>query len=225
MAVEAKRGCGYRKIGGIYLVGGGIGIPCDRLPLELGTCPCCGEGIRQAMGWRWVDVAKLVQGKHLVDSKTTFNITVTGPLQVPCGEEKTCLFCGNPEAMGRAGLLWVGGKFYPTPDEFLKEGLTQGFSKRIRAVPHGFEIGKTYVLLAHPKAVPAPFALTPEELPNATPGIFYIWKPERVEKILPESARNSEEAESLENRGISPVFVPDDDKDHQGSVWDKKETD
>ena len=31
MASEPKRGCGYRKIGGTYLVGGGIGIPCDRL--------------------------------------------------------------------------------------------------------------------------------------------------------------------------------------------------
>lgn len=30
MACEPKRGCGYRKVGGIYLVGGGIGVPCDR---------------------------------------------------------------------------------------------------------------------------------------------------------------------------------------------------
>ncbi len=26
MAVEAKRGCGYRKIGGLYLVGSGMGV-------------------------------------------------------------------------------------------------------------------------------------------------------------------------------------------------------
>lgn len=61
MAVEAKRGCGYRKIGGTYLVGGGIGVPCDRLPLALDVCLCCGQGIKQALGFTWVDVAKLVE--------------------------------------------------------------------------------------------------------------------------------------------------------------------
>jgi hypothetical protein len=31
MAVEPKRGCGYRKVGGIYLVSGGEGRPCGPL--------------------------------------------------------------------------------------------------------------------------------------------------------------------------------------------------
>lgn len=32
MAQESKRGCGYRKVGGTYLVGNYISVPCDRLP-------------------------------------------------------------------------------------------------------------------------------------------------------------------------------------------------
>ena len=36
MAVEAARSCGYRKVGGLYLVGGGSIIrQCDRLPYKI----------------------------------------------------------------------------------------------------------------------------------------------------------------------------------------------
>lgn len=47
------------------------------------------------------------------------------------------------------------------------------------------------------------------------PAIFRVWRPERIEKILPESKRvaHGEIAELLE-QGIMPVFVPDDDPDH-----------
>lgn len=39
MAVETKRGCGYRKIGGLYLVAGNLSEPCDRLPWPLHVYP------------------------------------------------------------------------------------------------------------------------------------------------------------------------------------------
>src|SRR5207302_7622776 len=55
VAVEAKRGCGYRKIGGLYFVGGGRGVACDRLPIPLDICPTCGHGIKQTRGFTWVD--------------------------------------------------------------------------------------------------------------------------------------------------------------------------
>ena len=32
MAVEKKRGCGYRKIGGMYLCGMGLSVGSDRIP-------------------------------------------------------------------------------------------------------------------------------------------------------------------------------------------------
>jgi hypothetical protein len=212
MAVEAKRGCGYRKVGGLYMVGGGIGIPCDRLPFELTVCPCCSQGIKQARGWTWVDVAQLFQGPHLTKA-------LEGDL-IPCGcEGNFCPLCANPESLGKAGLLWIGEKFYKTPDQFVQEGVNLGFSRRIKAVPQGFKVGETWVLLAHAKAVRTP-AVDPQSDATYKPGIFYVWLPQRLEKIVLESARGTEEIEALERRGITPVFVPDDDKDHQGNVHD-----
>lgn len=233
MAVEAKRGCGYRKVGGIYLVGGGIGVPCDRLPIALGICSCCGQGIKQARGWTWVDVAKLVEGPHMVDP---LGLGPDKAVTCNCGVRSTresfswCLLCHEPELMHRAGLLWIGEQFYKQPGDFLREGIELGFSRRIRTVPRGFQPGETYVLLAHPKAatVEEPLSeLFPEEtVTRQKPGIFYVWLPQRIEKILPESERsNEEELEELRKRGITPVFVPDDDPDHQGSVYDKEKED
>jgi hypothetical protein len=218
MAVEAKRGCGYRKVDGLYVVGGGIGIPCDRLPFELTVCPCCSQGIKQARGWTWVDVAKLFQGPHRVASNHIMNETATGPAQVPCGcAGGFCPLCNNPESMGKAGLIWIGEKFYKTPGQFVKEGVELGFSRRIKAVPQGFKVGETWVLLAHSLAVSTPFSKEGDEY---KPGIFYVWLPQRIEKIVLESTRGTEEIDALEKRGITPVFVPDDDPDHQGNVHD-----
>ena len=212
MAVEAKRGCGYRKVGGLYMVGGGIGIPCDRLPFELTVCSCCGQGIKQARGWTWIDVAKFFQGHH----------SQLGTAQefLACGCSKACPLCKNPESMGRAGLLWIGEKFYKTPDQFVKEGVELGFSRRIKAVPQGFKIGETYVMLAHSKAVSERDIQSEKDPLVYKPGIFYAWLPQKLEKIMLESARGTEEIEALEKRNITPVFVPDNDKDHQGNVHD-----
>lgn len=228
MAVEAKRGCGYRKAGGLYMVGGGVGIPCDRLPFELTCCPTCSQGVKQARGWTWIDVAKFFQGPHLLPIGEG---SVAPPEKLwPCYCNDFCPLCRKPEAMGKAGLLWIGEKFYKTPDKFIAEGVSLGFSRRIKAVPQGFKIGETWVMLAHAKAVSAPYwspgqiavdlALAPEAPPVFKPGIFYVWLPSRLELILNESQRNSPEAEAAEKRGITPVYVPDADADHHGNVHD-----
>lgn len=205
MAIEQKRGCGYRKVGGLYMVGGGIGIPCDRLPFELTVCSCCGQGIKQARGWTWIEPGKFFNGTH-----------------ENCAERCTtsCPLCDAPESMGRSGLLWIGEKFYKTPADFVREGVEMGFSRRIKAVPQGFKIG-TYVFLAHKNAIIVPQTGDNFEVaPGYKPGIFYAWLPQRLEKIVLESQRGTEEIDALEKRGITPVFVPDDDKDHQGNVHD-----
>ena len=223
-AVEARRGCGYRKVGGLYMVGGGIGIPCDRLPFELSVCPCCSQGIKPARGWTWIDVAKLFQGAHLTGQPLKIfpgNVVQAREL-CPCATTNFCPLCVKPEVMGKAGLLWIGERFYKTPDQFIQEGVSLGFSRRIKAVPQGFEIGKTWVLLAHAKAVTGESVVGEERTHN--PGIFYVWMPQRLEKIMLESQRGSEEVAALEKRGILPVFVPDEDKDHQGTVYDEEKS-
>lgn len=219
MAVEARRGCGYRKVGGLYLVGGGIGRACDRLPYELNVCPCCSAGIKPTLGWTWIRPGLLFQGPH--------NVANFG-FGCPC---KGCWLCSDPSKFEKAGLLWIGGGFYKSPADFVKEGMAMGFSRRIKAVPRGFKAGETPVFLAHRKVIER--KVTPEdieanpklegELFSAFPGIFYVWMPERVEKIFTESERGSEAVEDAVKREIVPVFVPDNDRDHQGTVYDKEE--
>ena len=228
MAVEAKRGCGYRKVGGTYLVSGGGGMPCDRLPLLLDICPTCSHGIKQTRGWTWIDVAKLVGGNH-----------------PECQDGYPCPLCSHPETMGKAGLLWIGETFYKTPQDFAREGYEMGFSRRIKAIPRGFVVGETWVLLAHPKAVPTKeidndaaekfmaenpllvSQMTTHELIEKfsmrlhKPGVFHVWMPTRVEKLVLESQRGTPEIEALSRQGITPIFIPDDDTDHQGSVYEK----
>ena len=154
MAIEQKRGCGYRKVGGLYMVGGGIGVPCDRLPYELTVCPCCSQGVKQSRGWTWIDVAKFFQGTHALGTEQD---SVFGECKIPCDcSLGLCPLCSRPETMGKAGLLWVGEKFYKTPADFVKEGVEMGFSRRIKAVPQGFKVGETWVMLAHPAAVRNP---------------------------------------------------------------------
>jgi len=103
-----------------------------------------------------------------------------------------------PEIIGRAGLLWIGERFYRTPADFDREAKVLGISRRIAAVPRGFKLGD-WILLAHRKVMPTENGLLP--------GIFRVWQPQRIEKIVPESARGADEAREL-------VVVPDDDPDH-----------
>jgi hypothetical protein len=210
MAVEAKRGCGWRKIGGTYLVSGPEGYSCDRLPFALCVCPVCGQGVKQARGWTWVDVAKLVQGKHIVRR----------PHQKYC--ECGCEFCIDPYSMGRAGLIWIGNQFYKTPEEFMAEGHALGFSRRIKSIPRGFKVGETWVLLAHPKAIRKMAPASEEGLVEIMevkyePGIFTVWRPTRIERMVSDADKdNTELLQDLEKRGITPIFLPASDPDHAG---------
>lgn len=239
MSVEPRRGCGYRKIGGLYFVSSGRPVFCDRLPIPLDVCPTCGHGIKQTRGYTWINVEALVGGLH-----------------PNCLDEFPCPLCMRPDEIGRAGLLWIGAKYYKTPREFCAESDALGVSRRISAIPRGFVVGKTWILLAHPNAIVCslncercgqmmnrhtakviaektlttaaivepctPFlrcGLCGHETPVDRPGVFRLWKPERIEKIVPESWKldptHFEELQDLADKGITPVFVPDDDPDHK----------
>jgi len=244
MAVESARGCGYRKAGGLYLVGGGIGVPCDRLPYEIHECPCCHSAISKQTiaNLQWLDIGKYVKGPHMVrEMRPLLSAPGEGVVdEERCLEAQTqrCTFCAAPELMGEVLVHWVGEEFYTTPADFIAEGIQQGFSRRIKSVPQGFKLGKTYVFLAHPKAVTKQVEVPPEKAARLLgdplaeayeqqgfPGFFYIWIPQRLEKIFDESQRGGEEVAAAEKRGIVPVFVPDNDPDHHGSVHKKKAKD
>ncbi|GAJ18049.1 unnamed protein product, partial [marine sediment metagenome] len=59
MAVEERRGCGFRKVGGMYLCGEFVSSPCDRMPFPLTTCPVCGQGIKVSRGFTQVNPFQL----------------------------------------------------------------------------------------------------------------------------------------------------------------------
>lgn len=243
MAVEAKRGCGYRKVNGLYLVGGGLSAPCDRMPFPLERCKVCGGGIKFTRGPQWLLPSFFEP--HVLQEERVFH---TYRETDRCLDESPCPVCNKPplgEEFGPHLLLWIGRKHY-TPEAYLEEGRKLGVSRRLSALPKGLVLGQTWVLLAHLDAVPAkdPQKCTvcnmsdklhvpgaPADVcssfqaPKPTPGIFCAFVPRAVELILKESDATPERREKEEKRGVTVVTVPDDDKDHQGSVWDKDEED
>jgi len=240
MAIESKRGCGYRKVNGIYLVGGKLSAPCDRLPFKLEICPCCGAGIKFSRGFTWIEPAKLFGGNHAKEE-----CTCVGRCPVCMPED---LF--EPRSMNgfetaetyppeyNAGLLWIGEKFY-SPESFNEEASEMGISRRINTIPHDFELGKTWIFFAHKKAIK-------NDDDTFTPAIISAFRPNKIEKIvlqseydewkkvktLIEKMDEADQEKYIENyvensgsksfmqmerdtkRGITLIPVPDDDKDH-----------
>jgi len=214
MASEPIRGCGYRVVGGLYLVGDPMERDCLLLPLELKTCPVCGSGLKFSRGWTWIPNPYLFFQKEW-GSCPKLRIE-------KCEGEFTCPFTLKPyEEMvdGKEvyvpplALLWVGSRYY-TPESFTKEAITLGISKRIPSIPKYLRLGETWVLLAHPKAV-----RTPE---GPKPGIFMAFCPKKVEMPIYESMLTNEVKEKLLRRGITPVPVKDGDPDHEPTVTTKR---
>jgi hypothetical protein len=223
MAIEARRACGYRKVGGTYLVGGRLAAPCGRLPVPLAVCPACGHGIKPARGFTWVVPFELFGLRQFWFPGP---VTVAHPLPAPtlclapgCS---SCKLGGKPFGKAeRAGLLWVGSQFYKTPDLFTAEAACLGVSRRIARIPHGFELEQTWVLLAHlftPYQYESKMKVGGVPVPEMAerPGVFAFFLPERIERILTKSMATPAELERLEARGITPVIVPDNDPDHCG---------
>lgn len=200
MAIETLRGCGYRKVGGIYLVGSVTGIGCGKLPIALVECPTCGQGIKQSRGWTWVNPSKLIGRKNCSNHKDL------------CAGR--CVLSDVKKLGDKAGLLWIGQQFYPSHQAFFSEAEQLGISKRISKIPRGFKLNETAVLLAHPAGL---YKLPKYEPIPAIVGAFI---PTGIEKIVTQSALDSMSTEDIEHHkklGIRLVPVPDDDLDHQGS--------
>lgn len=196
---EGKRGCGFRKPGGTYLMGEGEGRPCGRLPFPLERCPVCSEGFPFSRTPKWVNVNKLVEGR-------------------PCGfydcDERACPLRpgGEHESLDRVLLLWVGAKHYATPEEFADEAAKMGISRRINYVPKGFKVGEHYVVLAHVKVR---FLCDGKgddcERCHGSgfeekPGAFRIFMPNNIEYVI-KGTETDEELEAMRERGIEPVIV------------------
>ncbi|HOB44168.1 MAG TPA: hypothetical protein PKH75_13505 [Bacillota bacterium] len=185
---DKKRGCGWRKKGGLYLVAETLLNTCGKLPLPLAVCPCCGAGIKPARGWTWVDGDKLFA-------------------HVPCPyDEKGNDGCKCPLAwpVGKCCLIWVGESFYPTPSDFFREVERQGVSRRVYRLPDKFIPGHTPVLLAHRRAVRETDPATGEI--TYKPGIFSAYRPSEIQYVC-NGGETPEQLARMEARGITPVRI------------------
>lgn len=231
MAAEPKRGYGYRKVGGLYFVGEGWSVPCDRLPYPLTSCPVCGAGIHFTRSMTEINPLKLF-GLH--DQQPNIagiigQVTGMGDVQTCQDENRPCWMC-DPTA-DPAFIMMVGEKYYPTPEDFMNESKDQGISKRIPFIPKNFTLGKTIIYLAHNKACvtrePVEQAIKNGVLPGMESdeqmkstynlGIFTVFRPRRIEKIYWQKdldQMSDEEREDLAKREITPVGMPDGDIDH-----------
>lgn len=217
MAIEPIRGCGYRKVGGTYLIAGDAWFTCDRLPMPLKPCPHCGQGFKFTRGPAKIN-ASIVFGDHN-----------------PC----TCWGCDVCEPPdGVSYILWVGKQHYPTTLQFVDEAKRLGISRRISAIPKDLVVGETVVYLAHPEAVneilPAesqgemeingehldfqPRLCEVDQVAEPSPGIFASFVPTRIERLVWKRDATEELLKAWTDRGITPVIIPDGEVDHAPDV-------
>jgi len=207
MAVEKPRCCGYRKVGALYLCGEGVPVHCDRIPYKLELCPVCGSGVKMSRGFQWLDWSKYA-GEH-------GNIKDEGECTCSTSPWSYCPVCSPAEFPQPYCLLWVGEHYYSV-DEFISEARYMGISKRIAQVPRNMKLGITWTLLAHSYACGSKQELQDNGMMKTVgiPGVFYVFKPNRLEMLLWKSDATVEKLEDYKRRSITPVIIPDDDKDH-----------
>jgi hypothetical protein len=203
-AIEAKRFCGFRHVHGLYLVGGLLEAPCDRMPYPIPVCPICGQGIKVSRGFTRINPFKLF-GNH-----------------EDCHDEsQPCIMCQPKDTTSY--ILGVGDKFY-TVKSFLEEARVMGVSKKIPFIPQEFKVGETVIYLAHRKACVKPNSEGEADatgkvkmLQDAT-GIFCAFVPQRIEKLYYERELLGKQGEKIkkqcERQNINIVVVPDSDEDH-----------
>lgn len=174
---EQARACGYRRPGtdgvGLYLMGDGIWVACERLPFPLTVCPCCGEGIRFSRGFTWIRPAALFAPDR--QPKCSIGQPSMRDMFIANHWHEGCYLCAPPTIPH--GLMWVGEKFY-TPASFTVEAITRGISKRIASVPHGFQIGTHIVYLAHKKTAVS------QNAASYGPGVFMVFKPSGLDIVV-----------------------------------------
>jgi len=206
---EPKRGCGFRQVGKLYLIGEGITHICPSLPLKFNECECCGYSPSFYRDFQWIKKAYI---KH-----------TRRPTGKACDPE--CPVCYGVNDQVKYGLMWIGKKYY-TPEEFIEEDKARGICKAIKQIPKGLVLGETWIMVAHPQAIieknnheykkAHEYWVTrgidegkPEPQPPSYPGVFHAFRPTRIEMLIYESQATPERLAELEAKEISPIIIPD----------------
>jgi hypothetical protein len=219
---ESERGCGYRKAGGVYLVCDGVSYACDGLPVEMVPCGCCEFEVKQARSMQPISsgyMAYLMRG-HKCKEEAGFlcpvcfyakdypkmkEVLLDFPEDSP---ERKELEAEIPKVFY---LMFVSKEYY-TPQSFMEEARLQGVSKRVapNSLPAGFRVGVDWVFLGHGDV---PFPKTDEsgqvlktEYRYAT-GIFYAFKPSRLELVLYKGSVTDQQIADYEEAGYTVVLL------------------
>lgn len=124
---EKKRGCGFRKEDGFYLMFGGRPAPCGFLPIDIP-----GE-VNWSRGPQWIDCRWVVnEWEEDYDEEGRPETIYTGEKR-QCGSVGGCGRCWMKK-VGEdwpALLIWVGMGYYKTAGLFMKETERLGVSRRI----------------------------------------------------------------------------------------------
>ncbi len=187
---EEKRGCGFRKVGGLYLVTDPILFtkPCYKLPVSTNK-----YGIKQARNITYIErktniykmFVNMICPSNDKNHYDTQNCDACKALHCPLGSENLI------ENKQKIYLLWIGKQYYPTPQKWIDEAAKQGISRKVKFIPDDIEIGKSIVAVAHSKVKfdLNMFNSSDEESAKGgtfriKPGIFFAFRPQRIEYIV-----------------------------------------
>ena len=196
------------------MIGGQGSSPCGKLPFSLEICPCCGQGVKRSRGFTWINTGlfKDVTCKTFLEG---------------AGRPQPCEFCPLSSPGEKIGLLWVGEKYYRDPGTFTREATRLGVSRRISQIPKGVKPGKTWIALAHSRAITrfGFFPVNPKKAelhgagmptgyggtlltPGYTvhPGIFMVFKLEKLEYVVTGN-ESPLQLDALQKRGLDLVRV------------------
>lgn len=195
MSVEPRRVCGFRQIGGIYLVGEGPAAPCGWLPHPLNGCALCDYSPAFNRGVQRVKPAYLFTPKP-----------ESGRYHSAKCDPAICQGCPIPTLatlnppLPYVPLVWVGRQY--TPATFTREAVELGVSRRIADPPSWLELG-SWIFCAHLDGAG-----------EDQPAVFYVFKLTRIERIRGDKSTTPDQLEEDRLRGWTTVLLPEADPDH-----------
>lgn len=213
---ESERGCGWRKVGGAYLVGEGLSFPCDALPLDLEPCGECGFEVPFSRGIQEIHLGYIASKVEKAHKRRPGGRCIENP-----GSPLPCPICSLNIA-GKIFLMYVSQEYY-TPESFTKEARNMGVSKRIapQSLPKDLQIGRDWIFLAHKRTSFKTYdGSTKGWKDEVKPGVFYAFRPQRVEILLWKGQREEEILE-WEKKGFTVVLIdptPENIKKHGGKL-------
>lgn len=225
VSFEEIRECGFRKPAkdgvGIYLRGPGRFENCERLPFVLDTCACCGAGFVPARGFTWINPTILFEPYAMPRCTANWDDgLVAGWHQNDEHDHEACWMC-NPELLGsRAGLIWIGEKYYKTPDDFVREVHKMGISRKVSAIPNGFEVGTHVIFLAHKRVSKS----IVEGKEVWKPGVFMAFRPTYIDLVIEDENRVPDKAVEIakrlgEDKCRLVKVIPDTNEESFG-IWE-----